>query len=168
MDVHLTVQPSVPAGQAAEVVIFYKRNIFRRIVRSSDMYASIDEVEAKLTRTLRKYKERKEGKSQKSPSVTDMTGISVELSDESEDDGIDDTFGATADPALIPKVEGLVKRKTFPMPLQTVEEAILCLDYIDHSFYMFRAKESGKVSLVYRRNHGGYGLIEPDSEDPKE
>lgn len=162
------MQPSVPAGQAAEVVIFYKRNIFRRIVRSADMYTSIDEVEAKLTRTLRKYKERQEGKSQKSPSVTDMAGISVELSDESDDDGIDDTFGATGDPTLIPNVEGLVKRKTFPMPLQTVEEAILCLDYIDHSFYMFRAKDSGKVSLVYRRNHGGYGLIEPDSEDSEE
>lgn len=50
-------------------------------------------------------------------------------------------------------------------PKQTIEEAILCLDYIDHDFYMFRMADSGKVSLVYRRNHGGFGLIEPDSDE---
>jgi hypothetical protein len=29
----------------------------------------------------------------------------------------------------------------------------------------FRLKETGRVSLVYRRNHGGYGLIEPENPD---
>lgn len=116
------------------VVIFYKRNIFRRIVRSTDMYASIDEVEAKLNRTLRKFKERQEGKAQKAPSVGDPGSVFVDvLPEESDDEDLDDTFDASpVEPSLVPNVDGLVKRKSFPMPLQTVEEAILCLDYIDH------------------------------------
>jgi ribosomal subunit interface protein len=136
VDVHLTVQTSVPAGQAeAEVVIFYKKNVFRRCVRSNDMYASIDEVEDKLNRTLQRFKERHEGKSQKSGSVSDLSSVFVDVSEDGSDSGMDDTFAASAgEPAHIPKVEGLVKRKTFPMPVQTIEEAIFCLDYIDHRY----------------------------------
>jgi putative sigma-54 modulation protein len=166
VDVHLTVQPSVPAGQSAEVVIFHKKNIFRRLVSTADMYASIDEVEEKLSRTLRKFKERKEGKNQKASGVDAVSTVFVDVSDDESADELDDTFAASSDPsAVLPKVVGLVKRKTFPLPLQTIEEAILCLDYIDHSFYMFRLADTGKVCLVYRRNHGGYGLIEPDEDD---
>lgn len=89
----------------------------------------------------------------------------VPNSDDEDDLEIADTYASSADPQTdVPNVEGLVKRKAFPLPLQTVEEAIMCLDYIDHSFYMFRLAETGTVSLVYRRNSGGYGLIEPESD----
>lgn len=169
VDVHLTCQPSVPQGQAAEVVIFYKKNIFRRLVRSEDMYASIDMVEEMIDRTLRKFKERKEGQAHKSGVADDVgAGVFVDVPEASDSDMDDlaDSYASSPDmSAMLPKIDGLVKRKTFPLPLQTVEEAIMCLDYIDHSFYMFRLADTGKVSLVYRRNHGGFGLIEPDSDD---
>jgi putative sigma-54 modulation protein len=43
----------------------------------------------------------------------------------------------------------------------SVEEAIFSLGYVDHDFFVFRDKESNEISVVYKRNAGGYGLINP-------
>lgn len=44
----------------------------------------------------------------------------------------------------------------------SIKEAIFALDYIDHDFYVFRDEESNEVSVVYKRNAGGVGLIQPE------
>ena len=43
----------------------------------------------------------------------------------------------------------------------TPEEAILQLELIGHDFFVFRNLESGEINVLYRRNDGDYGLIEP-------
>lgn len=43
----------------------------------------------------------------------------------------------------------------------SLQEAIFALDYIDHDFYVFRNEESNEINVVYKRNAGGVGLIEP-------
>ena len=47
----------------------------------------------------------------------------------------------------------------------TVNEAIFALDYIDHDFYVFRDSETNEINVVYKRNSGGVGLIQPQTED---
>ena len=42
----------------------------------------------------------------------------------------------------------------------TLENARHQLDLIDHDFYFFREKESNELQVIYRRNHGGYGVIQ--------
>ena len=54
-----------------------------------------------------------------------------------------------------------VRRKYFAMPPMELEEALHQLDLIDHDFYVFRDAASGQVQVVYRRNHGGFGVIQP-------
>jgi putative sigma-54 modulation protein len=46
------------------------------------------------------------------------------------------------------------------MPPMTLEEARRQLDLIDHDFYLFRDDASGELQVIYRRNHGGYGVIQ--------
>ena len=46
----------------------------------------------------------------------------------------------------------------------TIDEAVFALDYIDHDFYVFRDSESGDISVVYKRNSGGVGLIQPQQD----
>ena len=45
-----------------------------------------------------------------------------------------------------------------------VDEAILQMELLGHSFYMFQNAETEVTNVVYKRNAGGYGLLEPDGE----
>ena len=65
--------------------------------------------------------------------------------------------------ALVPEVpaEFDVAERFTVKPMST-EEAILQMNLLDHSFYVFRNVETETISVVYRRNNGGYGLIETE------
>ena len=55
----------------------------------------------------------------------------------------------------------IVRAKRFPMKPMTREEAILQMNLLEHSFFAFRDEDSdGAFAVVYKRNDGGYGLIE--------
>ena len=59
----------------------------------------------------------------------------------------------------------IVRRKQFSIKPMSVEEAILQMNLLEHEFFVFRDEGSdGAISVVYRRNKGGYGLISDDSE----
>jgi putative sigma-54 modulation protein len=45
----------------------------------------------------------------------------------------------------------------------TPEEAVLQLELVGHDFFVFQDADSGEVNVLYRRNDGGYGLIEPQT-----
>ena len=59
----------------------------------------------------------------------------------------------------------IVRRKRFPIKPMSVEEAILQMDLLEHTFFVFRdVAADGAVSVVYRRKDGGYGLISDATE----
>lgn len=154
-DVHLSVarNPRV-AQQTAEVTVYANGLVIRAQERSENLYASIDMVAGKLGRQLRRYKDR----------LSDHhgTGSSPAPGDTTEQatlEGIlpDDLIG-NREPALpVPAV----RRKYFSMPAMSLEEALHQLELIDHDFYLFREASSGGLQVVYRRNHGGFGVIQP-------
>ena len=55
----------------------------------------------------------------------------------------------------------VVKSKYFAMPPMTTEEALEQLQLVDHDFYMFRNSATNEINVIYFRNHGGYGVIQP-------
>ena len=56
----------------------------------------------------------------------------------------------------------VVRTKRFFVRVMTPEEAILQMNLLDHSFFVFRSSEDDSLSIVYRRKNGGYGLIVTD------
>ena len=56
--------------------------------------------------------------------------------------------------------EAVVRVKRYAAKPMSVEDAILEMDMLGHSFYMFNNIESGMTATVYRRKDGGCGLIE--------
>ena len=56
----------------------------------------------------------------------------------------------------------VVRTKHFVVKPMSTEEAILQMNLLDHAFYVFRSMESNAICVVYRRNNGGYGLIETE------
>ena len=53
-----------------------------------------------------------------------------------------------------------VRRKYFSMKPMSIEQARQQLDLIDHDFYLFRDQETKELQVIYKRNHGGYGVIQ--------
>lgn len=58
------------------------------------------------------------------------------------------------------ETERVVRVKRYASKPMSVEDAILEMDMLGHSFYMFNNIESGNAATVYRRRDGGCGLIE--------
>ena len=56
----------------------------------------------------------------------------------------------------------VIRTKEVTLRPTHVDEAILQMNMLGHSFFVFLNAESGTVNVVYRRNDGGYGLIVPD------
>lgn len=55
----------------------------------------------------------------------------------------------------------VVRTKRFAVKPMDIQEAILQMNMLGHNFYVFRNSETGEVNVVYRRNNGDYGLIDP-------
>ncbi|NLL36613.1 MAG: ribosome-associated translation inhibitor RaiA [Fretibacterium sp.] len=53
------------------------------------------------------------------------------------------------------------KVKKVPLHPMDPKEAIMQMELVGHSFFMFQNGETGDVNVVYRRNDGDYGCLEP-------
>lgn len=58
----------------------------------------------------------------------------------------------------------IVRTKRFSVKPMSPEEAILQMNLLDHTFFVFRSEEDDSLSIVYRRKNEGYGLIETGEE----
>ena len=58
----------------------------------------------------------------------------------------------------------IIRQKNIVVKPQTVDEAILQMNLLEHDFYLFENIDTGDVNVVYSRKEGGYGLLEPDTE----
>ncbi|MBD2211087.1 ribosome-associated translation inhibitor RaiA [Calothrix sp. FACHB-156] len=150
VDVHLSVarNPRINPRQAAEVTIYANGNVIRAEESSENLYASIDLVADKIARQLRKYKERRHDKKTQSQPTNEVVVPQPVVADLIGD----------RTPELPNEI---VRTKYFSMPPMTVTEALEQLQMVGHDFYMFLNSETGEINVIYERNHGGYGVIQP-------
>jgi putative sigma-54 modulation protein len=124
--------------QNVEITVRHDGVFFRSRETGDDRFAMIDKAVAAIERQIRKNKTRLE-KSLHQGIVERGEGFS-DISEEKEFD--------------------VVRTKKFNFKPMTVEEAILQMNLLHHSFFVFRNIEGGAFSVVYNRGNGGYGLIE--------
>ena len=154
-DVHLSVarNPRVPQ-QTAEVTVFANGTVIRAQERSENLYASIDLAAGKLCRQLRRWKDRHSDHHHSHGHRASVTPGTEDVSAESQ---VDNSLLEGRE-AELPNPG--VRRKYFAMPPMSLDEARRQLDVIDHDFYLFRERDSDELQVIYRRNHGGYGVIQ--------
>ena len=115
---------------------------FRAHESTSDMFASIDAAVGTIEGQIRKNKTRLARRLRQDAFVLNIEETSF-TPEEKEDD------------------LSIVRVKNFYFKPMTREEAVLQMTLLEHNFFAFRDEEQGgKFAVVYRRNDGGYGLIE--------
>ena len=148
--------PSIPEPCIAEATIFTRGPVIRARESSTDMYAAIDLVMDKLMRRTRKYHDKVHGKTRRGHEKLPVDALltpelePVAVLHAAEDDG-----ESTGDDNRV------VKSKQFALKPMSVDEATLQLELVGHDFFVFTNGESNRTNVVYRRNDGHFGLIEP-------
>ena len=124
-----------------EVTIPLKSLILRAEVSNEDYYAAVDLVIDKLERQIRKNKTRIA--SNKKKELRDFAYNYIEeLNDEDQQE------------------EKIVKRKKIDLKPMSEEEAILQMELLGHSFYLYKDAETNNPTVIYKRKDGDYGIIE--------
>ncbi len=129
-----------------EVTIPFPGGIIRGEETSGDMYASVDNVLAKLEKQIVRHRTKLEKNLRagafKAPEPIYSESFTVDDLEE--------------EPAKVVRV------KRFDIKPMTVDEAMLQLEMLGHAFYVFTNGESGLINVIYKRKDGNYGLIEPE------
>ncbi len=128
--------------QIVEITIPLKNGaILRAEEATNDMYISIDKAIEKLHKQLEKHKTRIERQYRGHQSIR-LENI-PDIEDKNQDEF------------------RIVRTKRFPVKPMDPEEAVLQMELLGHSFFVFGNSESDEVNVVYKRKDGNYGLIEP-------
>lgn len=128
--------------QTVEITIRDNAMVFRAESTMAEMNDALDKVVDLISGQLRKHKTR--------------------LSKRIKTGSVDDLFAAFDDSDGVDEDElDVVRRKQIPLKPISVEEAILQMEMVGHKFYMFTNADTNLINVVYVRNDGAYGLLEP-------
>lgn len=126
-----------PNAQKVEITIPSKVGTLRTEVIHEDFYAAVDLAIDKLEDQIRRQKTR--------------------LSRRHKDSLVETFVTEEAEEA---KEDVLVRTKTIEADEMTLDDAIMKMEMLSHSFFIYRDTDSEKISVVYKRFDGNYGLIE--------
>lgn len=132
-----------------EVTIPLKKRTLRAEVRNYELNAAVDEVVDVIEKQMIKYKERLRSRSRHDHSLKDefiTTFDKMELDEAAE----------AASPNRIEKV------KKFEIKPMDAEDAVMEMELMGHSFFVFRNGKTDNINVVYKRKNGSFGLIEPE------
>ncbi len=140
-DIKATVNVKVRSySQKVEVTIPLKTLILRAEEESSDFYSAVDLVIDKLERQIRKNKTKLKKKEKEGIKEFNIDDI-IDLSDNEDKE---------------------IKRKKIDIKPMNLDEAILQMELLGHSFFMYKDSDIKKIAVVYKRHDGGYGVIEEE------
>ena len=116
---------------------------FRASESTSDMFASVDAAVSTIEGQIRKNKTRLARRLRQDAFVRSVQEETSFVPEPAEDD------------------LSINKIKTFYFKHMTREEAVMQMNLLGHNFFAFRDEDNGgSFAVVYRRNEGGYGLID--------
>ena len=130
-----------------EVTIPMNKRYARAEVQDADMTAAMDKTVDILEGQVVRYKKRMRTKIRNGADAYAAEYAAILVPEESLDD----------EPLV--KIE---KVKRFAVKPMDAEEAVMEMELVGHSFFVFRDAETDEVSVVYKRKNGTYGLIEPE------
>ena len=127
------------ARNIVEITVNAGGVILRAEESSNDMYLSIDRAVDKLESQLRRHRTKLE----KRIRTSELEPV-VEA------------------PIFEEQSYDIVRTKKFAVKPMGVEDAITQMELLGHDFFLFLNEDSETMNVLYRRNDGSYGLLQPD------
>jgi putative sigma-54 modulation protein len=119
---------------------------------SPDMYASVDAVLDKLDKQVRRFKDRiSRHQNRKSKEARAYEHQVIEMMESEADEQADSRVR-----------HRVVLREKLPTKPMSVEEAAMQLDLVEDRFLVFSNADTNQINVIYAREDGTYGLIEPE------
>ena len=131
-------------GQKVEITIFTKMMDFRAEVIDNDLYAAFDLAIDKLEGQMRKLKTRLDRRNK------DGLGKSIAF----------ENFEAEKEEA---ENDEIVRTKSYLLSPMSMEEAITRMEALGHDFFMYLDADDDMISVLYRRDNGGLGIIQAEN-----
>lgn len=134
---------TIKDNEYVEASVFASGMIYRAEVVDVDVITALDKIVDVIERQIRKNKTRLE-KRIKKEAVND----NILLSGGNYTDGED-----------LSEIK-IVKKKRFAVKPMSAEEAVLQMNLLGHSFFVFKNQETDQMNVVYKRKDGNYAIIE--------
>lgn len=119
---------------------------------ANEIYAAFDSAAEKMAKQLRRYKRRLKDHHHARPAPVELSAAAAYIVASSEDD--DDEAGDHQNPTIIAEMAATV-------PSLTVGEAVMQMEIAHAAVLVFRNEKHGGVNVVYRRDDGNIGWIDP-------
>lgn len=132
--------------QTVEITINDNGMIYRAENTAPEMNDALDKVVDVLGRQIRKNKAKLE-KKLRSGVFDEYIAQTPELDDIDEETSYE-----------------VCRVKNIPVKPMLVDEAILRMIMVNHKFFMFRNADTQEINVVYCRDDGAYGLLQPTND----
>ena len=126
--------------------------IVRGEEQAGDLYGAIDAVQEVLERQIKRYKEkfwrRERSRKQRDFAIEPEPVVAVAEAE------VDDELPVGPD---------VIRTKQFTLQPMSTDDAIEQMELLGHNFFVFQESETQRLSILYRRRDGNYGLILPET-----
>jgi putative sigma-54 modulation protein len=137
--------PRVADTHRVEVTCTTRAHLIRAEASGPDPTSAVDRAVERLERQVKKLK-----------------GRQIDRTQHADPRPVPDTGGALLAPELDPSPQ-IVRFKRAVMKPMTALEAVTAMDLLGYDFYLFTNVETDQAAVVYRRQNGDFGLIEPEA-----
>jgi ribosomal subunit interface protein len=158
-----TLTVEISTGQSQDMGEFHRVQatlvgdrgvILRADQRSQDMYTAVDMVQDVLERQIKRYKDKHWRRGRMRRKGGEFVPSETLVAEPAPEPAADE-----------PEPERqIVRVKEFALTPMYSDEAVEQMELLDHTFFVYRDADTERVSIVYRRHDGNYGLLIPNDE----
>ena len=126
----------------SEIIVNWRNEILAATTRLSDMYQSLSQTIDKIEKQALRIKNKVIDKHHRAKGVGAVTATAGEVKP-------------------VPSSARIINARRYVIKPMTAEEAVMRLDDQENQFLVFRNAESERISVIYKRKDGNFGLIQP-------
>lgn len=147
-----------------DIVMKVGHIIIKSHAATTDMYVSIDQSVNKLEKQLIRYKKRIQDHHAKGIPAIDMNVNVIRNRSDEELAEINGEIDEANNHQIHNKYQfhEVVSKEKMPLKFLTTDEAVMKMELSGNEFIVFKGEDDRKVKIIYRRDDGNFGIIEPE------